>query len=486
MADNVVANPGAGGSTFATDDIGGVHYPRSKVTWGPDGTSNDTDDASGKRLPVKLAEVGSVTVPVSDAGGSLTVDGPLTDAELRAAAVPVADGGGSITIDGTVAVSGTVAVQDNASKVDDAAFAPGTDRVLVIGAEADEAAPDAVDEGDAGALRMTLNRALHVNLRDASGAELAVGGGTQYDQGTATTDTDKLTMAGAVRRDTAAVATGVADGDRLALSADASGRLRVTAADTTQPVSGTVTANLGTIAGVATEATLATRLSESDFDAKTGSLTEAAPATDTASSGLNGRLQRIAQRLTSLIGLLPAALVSGRLDVNLGAAPATLTVQGDVAQDGVDSGNPVKVGGEARSSDPTAVANADRVEFYADLNGKQITLPYSLPENMVSGATAAITDTTSTPVIAAPGAGIRLYITQLLVTNSHATVGTVVEIRDGSGGTVLQRGYAAPAGGGFAPTFPVPLRLTANTALHAVNVTTGSSVYVSASGYKAP
>lgn len=39
-----------------------------------------------------------------------------------------------------------------------------------------------------------------------------------------------------------------------------------------------------------------------------GSLTEGAPASDTASSGLNGRLQRIAQRITSLIALLPTAL----------------------------------------------------------------------------------------------------------------------------------------------------------------------------------
>lgn len=50
-----------------------------------------------------------------------------------------------------------------------------------------------------------------------------------------------------------------------------------------------------------------------------GAVTEAAPATDTASSGLNGRLQRIAQRLTSMIALLPAALVGGRLDTNTGA-----------------------------------------------------------------------------------------------------------------------------------------------------------------------
>jgi hypothetical protein len=78
--------------------------------------------------------------------------------------------------------------------------------------------------------------------------------------------------------------------------------------------------------GAATETTLGTRLTESDFDTKTGALTETAPGTDTASSGLNGRLQRIAQRLTSLIALLPSALVGGRLDVNLGAAPATVTV----------------------------------------------------------------------------------------------------------------------------------------------------------------
>lgn len=58
----------------------------------------------------------------------------------------------------------------------------------------------------------------------------------------------------------------------------------------------------------ATETTLATRLSESDFDTKVGSLTETAPATDTASSGLNGRLQRLAQRLTTLISLLPTSL----------------------------------------------------------------------------------------------------------------------------------------------------------------------------------
>jgi hypothetical protein len=48
--------------------------------------------------------------------------------------------------------------------------------------------------------------------------------------------------------------------------------------------------------------------SDDDIQGKIGSLTETAPASDTASSGLNGRLQRVAQRLTSLIAQVPAVL----------------------------------------------------------------------------------------------------------------------------------------------------------------------------------
>jgi hypothetical protein len=64
-----------------------------------------------------------------------------------------------------------------------------------------------------------------------------------------------------------------------------------------------------------------------------GGLTETAPGTDTASSGLNGRLQRVAQRITSLIALLPTALSSlGGLKVavveqTLGFTPAAGTVR---------------------------------------------------------------------------------------------------------------------------------------------------------------
>lgn len=91
MADNVTLDPGTGGATIRTDEIAGLQYPTSKITLGDDGT----DD-------------GFVS-----AANPLPVSGPLTDAELRATAVPVSDGGGSLTIDGTVtanAGTGTFAV----------------------------------------------------------------------------------------------------------------------------------------------------------------------------------------------------------------------------------------------------------------------------------------------------------------------------------------------------------------------------------------
>lgn len=53
MADNDTLP--ATGALIATDDLGGgVKVQRAKVGWGPDGTLNDADVATGKPLPVQL------------------------------------------------------------------------------------------------------------------------------------------------------------------------------------------------------------------------------------------------------------------------------------------------------------------------------------------------------------------------------------------------------------------------------------------------
>jgi len=160
---------------------------------------------------------------------------------------------------------------------------------------------------------------------------------------------------------------------------------------------------------------------------------------------------------------------------------------GNIANDGVDAGNPVKFGGVATITEQAAVsASGDRVNAAFTSTGKQIVAPFSSPEYFVSGAiTTAMTATTSTSLVAAPGASLRNYITTIVVSNSHATVGTDVIIQDGSGGTTLMTIPAAALYGGAVINLPIPLRQpTTNTAIFCANVTTGASTKVSAVWYK--
>ena len=591
MADNVVANAGTGGSTFGTDEVAGVHYPRSKAVWGPDGTVNDVDVAAGKALPIQLRNssgteigtdgaairvdtTGATTQPVSDAGGSLTVDdgsGSITvDAPVgtpvfvrlsdgaaaistlpvSAAALPLPSGAATAanqatanaalgTLAGAVAGTevqvdvlsmptvtvnahavtnaGTFVVQENGaaltalqliddtvfaedaaasagdkgiqilavrrdanttlvgadndyaplqvnadgslkvaitagagsggtSATDDAAFSVASGSGTPIMGLADETSPDSVDEGDVGVVRMTLARALHVNLRDASGNELS--SGAQYAEDAAHTTGDLGTMMLTVRKDTAAATAGT-DGDYQPPTTDASGRMHVNV--------GALPA--GTVAG------------SSSLPAGTNNIGDVDILSIAAGDNNIGNVD---------IVTMP--------NVTLAAGTNTNEVVGDAAHDAAVAGNPVRTGGRARTSDYTSVANDDTADFITDVKGKQIVLPYAIPENFVSGAiTSAMTGTTSTSLLSAPASGLRNYITTIIVSNAHATVGTDVAIQDGNGGTTIMTIPAAAVYGGAVISLPVPLRQpTTATAIYCANVTTGASTKVSAVGYTAP
>ena len=114
-------------------------------------------------------------------------------------------------------------------------------------------------------------------------------------------------------------------------------------------------------------------------------------------------------------------------------------------------------------------------------SGNGLPIAYAAAADFLSGTTAAITDTTRTPIIAAQAAGVKIYVTTVVVTNS-GSVGTFVKIEDGT--TTLFQAYADAYGGGFVVHFPVPLVTTAATALNASCVTTGANVVANAVGYK--
>lgn len=182
-----------------------------------------------------------------------------------------ATAGGSLQVECTSGCGGS----GGTSIADDAAFTPGTTSVTPAGAMFDDVTPDSVNEGDAGVVRMSANRNLYTTLRDAAGNErganvnasnellvaitansavnvaqingvtplmgagntgtgsprvtistdqAALNGLGIYVEDAAETAGGNLSMAGSVRRDTAASSAGTT-GDNATINTDATGLL---------------------------------------------------------------------------------------------------------------------------------------------------------------------------------------------------------------------------------------------------------------------
>lgn len=145
--------------------------------------------ADGDYVPLSIDDDGGVRVSVI-AGGGTGGTAVADDADFTAGTTPgtpamgvyestptnVTDGDlGTIGItqDRRVKTSAAISTMANLTEslVDDAAFTPGTSRVVPIGFEFDDSSPDTVNEGDIGAGRMSANRNIYTTLRDAAGNE---------------------------------------------------------------------------------------------------------------------------------------------------------------------------------------------------------------------------------------------------------------------------------------------------------------------------
>lgn len=157
----------------------------------------------------------------------------------------------------------------------------------------------------------------------------------------------------------------------------------------------------------------------------TGSLTETAPGTDTASSGLNGRLQRIAQRLTSLIALLPAALGAGgglKVDGSGTALPVSGTVTATPVKAStantpsiLTSGGDVIANNAARKS--WGVQNLGTNPLFVRMaTGASSTVFHIVLMGGIAnddGTGGYFTDDTYTGVVSATGTSPRFTVTEL-------------------------------------------------------------------------
>lgn len=108
------------------------------------------------------------------------------------------------------------------------------------------------------------------------------------------------------------------------------------------------------------------------------------------------------------------------------------SVSGDVAHDGVDAGEPVKVGGKALTAQPTAVAANDRVNAMFDIYGRQVTL--NALREMKGSQKTTITSSASETTIVTADATYKLDLYGLIIANTSATAASVT-IKDSTAGT---------------------------------------------------
>lgn len=467
----------------------------------------DAHDAAVSANPVVVGGRGSDAVPTA-----VSADGDATrlwvDRRGAAKAVVVDDAGDSC-MDGTnnalrvniVAGAGS----GGTAQADESAFTEGSTSFTPIGGVLNDTITSDPTEDQAAAVRITAKRAIHVNLRDASGNEVSPGGGTQYDEDTASAAAEKVTMAGVVRKDTAATLVDT-DGDRTELQVDASGRLwahvgavdgtvtvvQATASNLNATVTGTVNIgtfpdnepfNLNQLAGTALAAPF-------DLDSGAGtqniigvSLRKAASggSVEYGTAGDPIRIDPTGTTTQPVSGTVTANAGTGTFNVQISAETTSrVEVQGDVAHDSPVGGNPVLVGARANANEPAGVADGDATSLWADTFGRLVVVAgHPSPE---APAVVNATASGNTTIIAAPGSGLSLHICKGSLHN-NGTAKLNVQLQDGAAGTTRFRASLAADGGGTLFDFGSRgWKLTANTLLNA-NLSAAGDVYVNITEY---
>lgn len=429
----------AAGALIAGDAANGldVDVTRSALPSGASTSANQTTiighvDGLEGLLTTIDADTGALAAAVS--GAEMQVD--IVTSALPAGAATSAKQDTQTTAQQAIQTS--VELIDDAIVADDAAFTPATTKVLMAGFECDDTAPDSVNEGDAGAARMSARREIYTQIRDAAGNErganvnasnellvavsaipshAVTNAGTfavQVDgnaltalqliddpvvtlgTSTYTETTSKGMTIGAVRRDadTTLVDTTNEFGP---LQMDANGRLKVEVFDGGD--SHTVD-NAGTFA--VQDATAQASLSViDDWDETDRAKVNIIVGQAGVAAGA-GAVGVTVPRVT-LASDDPAVAALQIMDDWDNTASDGASVSGDVAHDGVDAGEPVKVGlrAIAHGANPTAVAAADRTNWYSDRHGIAfVHNGHPFTKSAVYLNTAGVTDDNVLPAIA--------------------------------------------------------------------------------------
>jgi hypothetical protein len=182
VADNVAITAGAG-TTIVTDETASGHIQVVKLA---DGAADSTariggDATNGLDVDVTRVPADPFGANADAASASGSISAKLREIAANGVTAKQGTAGNlNCTEASASAIKTSVELIDDAIVADDAAFTPGTTKVLMAGFEVDDTSSDLADEGDAVAGRATLDRKLIVMLGE-SGANQVKGGGSKTD-----------------------------------------------------------------------------------------------------------------------------------------------------------------------------------------------------------------------------------------------------------------------------------------------------------------
>lgn len=119
-----------------------------------------------------------------------------------------------------------------------------------------------------------------------------------------------------------------------------------------------------------------------------------------------------------------------------------------------------------------------------DSAGRTVIKPFAPEESRVEGY-ISLTSTSVTTLVAAAGAGLRNYITDLWFANTGAA-NTLVTFSSNGGASILGYTIAPTLGGSNLPGLTTPIRTGANETFDVQAGTATSILYATVKGFKAP
>lgn len=137
--------------------------------------------------------------------------------------------------------------------------------------------------------------------------------------------------------------------------------------------------------------------------------------------------------------------------VDVGLTTATA---GDIAAATTDSGNPLKIGGVARTANPTAVTGGQRVNASFDDLGRQLITPYQV-RDLIATAYVSLTNGTEAELLAAGAAGVFHDLIEVTFANT-STGAVTIDLRDATAGGIV-KSFQVPGGNSITQAFTVPI-----------------------------